>query len=301
MAYIKEEDYKHPLPFDNTVGKDAFRFVPTAPPVADVDEEFKTQFAYKRKITLKDRGVMYPYTEEQKAELKKCKYDIFYFLENYAHIISLDDGIIKFQPYQYQKNMIKVMDENRFSIFMLPRQMGKPLNICTIIHTTTGTKKLHEIEIDDYVYNRRGDQVRVTYITPIQYNKKCYKMIFSNGQEIIADAEHVWSIDGHGEVTTEDILNIDKPTIYRPAIPHLIKDSTDTHISITSIIETDSVPVMCIGVDDDEHIFLIGENMIPTHNCTVDETLITIRSKKSGIEEDISIGDFYKKCKKALN
>lgn len=125
MAYIKEEDYKHPLPFDNTVGKDAFRFVPTAPPVADVDEEFKTQFAYKRKITLKDRGVMYPYTEEQKAELKKCKYDIFYFLENYAHIISLDEGIIKFQPYQYQKNMIKVMDENRFSIFMLPRQMGK--------------------------------------------------------------------------------------------------------------------------------------------------------------------------------
>ena len=42
----------------------------------------------------------------------------------------------------------------------------------------------------------------------------------------------------------------------------------DTRFYIKSIKEVESVPVRCIQVDNDNHMFLCGKSMIPTHNTT---------------------------------
>lgn len=73
----------------------------------------------------KKAGVLVNYTENQIEELKKCANDIPYFLSNYAKIITLDKGIQLFKPHGFQINMVNDMSENRFTIFKLPRQMGK--------------------------------------------------------------------------------------------------------------------------------------------------------------------------------
>lgn len=135
------EDWKFELPFDNNIGKDAFRTVLEAPDVPDVDEDFKKMNCYNSNEALMLKGTKFAYSPEQMKEIKRCKNDIFYFLMNYAKIVTLDQGEIKFKLFQYQKNMIKMMDENRFSIHLLPRQMGKCYTDDTVIrirNKTTG-------------------------------------------------------------------------------------------------------------------------------------------------------------------
>jgi hypothetical protein len=111
---------------------------------------------------------------------------------NYGKIISLNDGEINFALFQYQKNMIKLMDENRFVVNLLPRQMGKALDGETDILTENGFKKIKDIVIGDNVYNQKGKLVEVTATTGPQYNRICYEIEFSNGEIIIADENHDW-------------------------------------------------------------------------------------------------------------
>ena len=46
-------------------------------------------------------------------------------LKNYVKIISLDEGLIQFKMYPFQKEMIGTFHKNRFTICKLPRQSGK--------------------------------------------------------------------------------------------------------------------------------------------------------------------------------
>lgn len=137
MATVYEpytaETYPYPIPFDNTMGKDVFRTIEKAPYIEDVDDEFKEQYCYKKDTTLRGAFIDFPYTEEQILEIKKCSEDIFYFIQNYVSILTLEDGLQLFEPFQYQKNMLKLMDENRFTIFTTSRQAGKCIHPSTEI------------------------------------------------------------------------------------------------------------------------------------------------------------------------
>lgn len=119
--YTSKDDYPHPLPFDPDIGFNVFAEVEKAPVIADIDDEFKKKNCYNGQINIMRSGVILDYTPEQSIEIMKCQRNVFYFLKNYAKIVTLDDGIQLFDPFQYQKNMIKLMVEHRFTIFNLPR------------------------------------------------------------------------------------------------------------------------------------------------------------------------------------
>ena len=51
--------------------------------------------------------------------------DPVYFIKNYIKIVSLDDGVINFNLYDFQEKMVTNFHENRFNIAKLPRQSGK--------------------------------------------------------------------------------------------------------------------------------------------------------------------------------
>lgn len=61
----------------------------------------------------------------QKLEYIKCSIDIIYFIEKYIKIIHVDKGIVPFKLYPFQKDMINMYNDNRFSISVTARQMGK--------------------------------------------------------------------------------------------------------------------------------------------------------------------------------
>ena len=91
--------------------------------------------AYKSNPLLKQRGVQIEFTKEQVKEVIKCSSDPEYFLENYIKVISLDDGIVPFIPYPFQRNLIDSFHNNGFSICKLPRQSGKSVTVTAyLIH-----------------------------------------------------------------------------------------------------------------------------------------------------------------------
>jgi len=91
--------------------------------------------AYKSNPLLKQRGVQIDFTKEQVQEVIRCSQDPEYFLENYIKVISLDDGIVPFIPYPFQRKLIDSFHNNRFSICKLPRQSGKSVTVTAyLIH-----------------------------------------------------------------------------------------------------------------------------------------------------------------------
>ena len=68
-------------------------------------------------------------------KLIRCSQDPEYFLYNYIKVISLDDGIVPFHPYPFQKELINSFHDNRFTICKLPRQSGKSVTVTAyLIH-----------------------------------------------------------------------------------------------------------------------------------------------------------------------
>ena len=74
---------------------------------------------------LKKANIAQNFTPEQVEEFVKCSQDPVYFIKNYIQIISLDKGLIPFELYPFQSDMVTKFHENRFNIAKLPRQSGK--------------------------------------------------------------------------------------------------------------------------------------------------------------------------------
>ena len=74
---------------------------------------------------LKRVGVEIQYTEEQAVEIAKCIEDPVYFIRTYVKIVNVDKGLVPFDMWSFQEEMVKSFHENRFSISKMPRQVGK--------------------------------------------------------------------------------------------------------------------------------------------------------------------------------
>lgn len=81
--------------------------------------------SYRDNPLLKKVGVEHPYTEEQVQEYIKCSKDPVYFCTNYIKIVNVDEGLINFKMWDFQKEMINLFKDNRFVITKCPRQVGK--------------------------------------------------------------------------------------------------------------------------------------------------------------------------------
>ena len=74
---------------------------------------------------LKKANVAQEFTKEQILEFVACREDPVYFAKNYVKIVSLDEGLVQFQPYDFQEKLINNFHGNRFNICKMPRQTGK--------------------------------------------------------------------------------------------------------------------------------------------------------------------------------
>jgi hypothetical protein len=81
--------------------------------------------SYRDNPLLKRVGIEHPFTEEEVDEYIKCSKDPVYFAMKYIMIVNVDEGLIPFSMWEFQKEMIRTYHENRFSITKCPRQVGK--------------------------------------------------------------------------------------------------------------------------------------------------------------------------------
>lgn len=89
--------------------------------------------AYLGNMNLKSSGVKLNFTQEQIKEYLKCAKDPVYFIKNYVKIVNLDKGLMPFEMYKFQEDMVRTMHANRFTIAKLARQSGKCVYHDTII------------------------------------------------------------------------------------------------------------------------------------------------------------------------
>ena len=81
--------------------------------------------AYLGNPNLKKVNTKVEFTKEQIKEYQKCEKDPLYFMLNYVQIVSLDEGLVPFNMYNFQKHIVRTIHSNRFTICKLPRQSGK--------------------------------------------------------------------------------------------------------------------------------------------------------------------------------
>jgi len=101
------------------------------------------QEQYLGNPNLKKANTAFEFTATQIEEFIKCKDDPVYFAKNYIQIVSLDRGLVPFEPYDFQEKLITRFHENRFNICMMPRQTGKS--------TTSVAYLLHYVVFNDSV------------------------------------------------------------------------------------------------------------------------------------------------------
>ena len=87
------------------------------------------QQLYRENPNLKRANVSIEFSKKQVEEYAKCMEDPVYFTEAYVKIISLDEGLIPFKLYDFQRQMMWTFHTERFTICKLPRQSGKSTTI----------------------------------------------------------------------------------------------------------------------------------------------------------------------------
>ena len=92
---------------------------------------------------LKKANVQQEFTKEQILEFMACKNDPVYFAKQHVKIVSLDEGLVPFRPYDFQEKLIQNFHDNRFNICKMPRQTGKS--------TTSVSYLLHYAVFNDNV------------------------------------------------------------------------------------------------------------------------------------------------------
>jgi len=82
---------------------------------------------------LKKANTPIEFTEDQVKEFIRCQNDPVYFARKYVKIVSLDEGLVPFQPYDFQEKLINNFHEHRFNICKMPRQTGKSTTVVSYL------------------------------------------------------------------------------------------------------------------------------------------------------------------------
>jgi hypothetical protein len=87
---------------------------------------------YNNEVKLLKADLNFQRTEEEVKEWKKCRDNIFYFIETYCQIMT-PEGVRKVKLRDYQNEYLEHLQKHRLSIFLAPRQCGKCVDFMTTI------------------------------------------------------------------------------------------------------------------------------------------------------------------------
>ena len=84
---------------------------------------------------LKGAYVKQEFTKEQLEEYLRCSEDPIHFIENHMKVVTIDQGLVPFVMYDFQRRIVRSVFDNRFTICKIPRQSGKTTTmIACILH-----------------------------------------------------------------------------------------------------------------------------------------------------------------------
>lgn len=119
-----------------------------------LDKGYRPQVSmpfYEGKQFLRRGNIVFDYTDEELKEIAKCANDIVYFAEKYA-VVMTDNGIQKVKLREYQKDLLRDFQHNRFNIVLASRQMGKCQLHTTNINIKDSSGNFKTISIGELYY-----------------------------------------------------------------------------------------------------------------------------------------------------
>lgn len=146
----------------------------------------------------------------------------------------------------------------RVGYIELGKGNGKSVSETELIKTANGWKTMGTVAVGDVVFDENGSQCRVLKTSGIMHDHECFRLEFSDGSSVIADADHLWTLPFIAATVTSKFIH----THFSNPNARWRVD----HRSIVAIVPVPSVPVQCISVDSPSSLFLVGETFIPTHN-----------------------------------
>lgn len=139
-----------------------------------------------------------PWSETQIEEFAKCSDPVTgprYFMDNFFYIQHPTKGVMRYQPYDYQKKLIDTYHSYRYSISLMPRQTGKSTSaagyllwyamfvpdstILVAAHKYLGAQEI--MQRIRFAYENCPDHIRAGVTS---YNKGSVE--FENGSRIVA-------------------------------------------------------------------------------------------------------------------
>jgi hypothetical protein len=160
---------------------------------------------YRGNVNLKRKGTVIEWTQEMVREFVKCSQEPLYFVQNYIKIVHVDHGLIPIDLYDYQREIIGKVTNNRRTCVVTARQAGKTTTAVAII--------LHYVLFNEHktvaLLANKGDsareildRVKLAYESlpkwlqqgVVEWNKGSVE--FENGCKILAGSTSSSSIRG---------------------------------------------------------------------------------------------------------
>lgn len=114
------------------------------------------------------RGIRFAMTEDELQEYIRCKLSVYYFAEHYCKI-KLEDGTVgQMTLRDYQKDIIKLYTENRYSILMASRQVGKCLTFNALLNVKDENGNIFRINVGRLYYETVKEYRKLTILEKIK-------------------------------------------------------------------------------------------------------------------------------------
>ncbi|TAM93639.1 MAG: replicative DNA helicase [Jatrophihabitans sp.] len=154
---------------------------------------------------------------------------------------------------------------------------GKALALDTPLPTPSGWTTMAQVAVGDLLIGADGAPTRVVAATEVMQDRPCYLVSFSDGGAIVADAQHQWRVTVNAPVlvgaagAVGGVPVVVTTTGLAPG-EHRVHDWATGALRVRTVTDVRPVPsvaVRCVQVDNDDHMYLAGRSMIPTHNSTL--------------------------------
>ncbi len=147
--------------------------------------------------------------------------------------------------------------------------VGKALALDTPLPTPTGWTTMGDVSVGDQLIGADGQPTLVVAATEVMLGRPCYEVEFSDGTVIVADAEHQWPTTRG--IRTTATLRAGADLVTGAAARQLVGAGSPllAAFGVAEVRRIDSVPVRCVQVASDDHLYLAGPAMVPTHNSTL--------------------------------
>ena len=208
-------------------------------------------------VLIKKPNLKETFTEIQIRELALCADPVngpHHFLENYFFIQHPTKGKIPYKPFDYQKRLVAVYHNNRYSISLMPRQTGKSTTaagyllwyamfvpdstILVAAHKFTGAQEI--MQRIRYAYEAMPDFIRAGVTS---YNKG--SIDFDNGSRIVSAT----TTENTGRGMSISLLYLDEFSFVRPSI------AKDFWTSISPTLSTGGKCIITSTPNSDEDQF----------------------------------------------